>query len=114
MVIHATPLRDAEGDAALELHTKLIKLVHSYTCAQTASILGRLDASDSVAKYLCAPRFYQTLLFWVDEPRLHDPSLYLPALPPQYEAERLLTLFNNQQVRVLEHLQGIHVSGLNP
>ncbi len=42
--------------------------------------------------------FYQTLAFWIDEPRLHDPNLYLPALPPQYEAERLLTLFHNQQV----------------
>ena len=43
-------------------------------------------------------RFYQTLLFWLDEPRLHDPNLYLPALPPEYEAERLLTLFHQQQV----------------
>ncbi|KAJ7394035.1 Ectopic P granules protein 5 [Desmophyllum pertusum] len=37
-------------------------------------------------------RFYQTLVLWLDEPRLHDPSLYLPSLPPPYDPARLETL----------------------
>lgn len=29
---------------------------------------------------------------------LHDSKLYLPALPQQYQADRLLQLFQNQKV----------------
>ncbi|ELT99412.1 hypothetical protein CAPTEDRAFT_188527 [Capitella teleta] len=39
-------------------------------------------------------KYFQTLSFWLDEPRLHDETLYLPALPSQYESDRLLTVFN--------------------
>ncbi|XP_064604344.1 ectopic P granules protein 5 homolog [Liolophura sinensis] len=39
---------------------------------------------------------YRTFLLWMDEPRLHDASLYLPSLPPQYEASRLQRIFHNQ------------------
>ncbi len=42
------------------------------------------------------------MAFWLDEPRLHDASLYLPALPLQYEPDRLLTIFHND--KVLRHL----------
>ncbi|XP_076447261.1 ectopic P granules protein 5 homolog [Babylonia areolata] len=38
-------------------------------------------------------RLYQTFLLWLDEPRLHGADLYLPALPPQYEAARLMHIF---------------------
>ncbi|XP_064630038.1 ectopic P granules protein 5 homolog isoform X2 [Lineus longissimus] len=41
-------------------------------------------------------KLYHTYAFWLDEPRLHDRSLYLPALPPQYQAEKLVQLFQNQ------------------
>ena len=41
---------------------------------------------------------YQTMQLWVQEPMLHDAKLYLPALPQQYQAERLLQLFQNQKV----------------
>lgn len=43
-------------------------------------------------------RMYQTLQLWVQEPMLHDSKLYLPALPQQYQADRLLQLFQNQKV----------------
>ncbi|XP_013408243.1 ectopic P granules protein 5 homolog isoform X1 [Lingula anatina] len=49
-------------------------------------------------------RYYQTLGFWLEEPRLHDPHLYLPGLPPQYDAERLLKLFQNQTEPWVEFL----------
>nr|XP_058943375.1 ectopic P granules protein 5 homolog [Pocillopora verrucosa] len=41
--------------------------------------------------------FYQTLALWLDEPRLHDPSLYLPSLPPPYDAVRLEALLKPVQ-----------------
>lgn len=43
-------------------------------------------------------RFYQTLVLWLDEPRLHDPSLYLPSLPPPYDPTRLETLLKPELV----------------
>ncbi|XP_060080983.1 ectopic P granules protein 5 homolog [Ylistrum balloti] len=41
-------------------------------------------------------RLYQTFQLWTEEPMLHDAKLYLPALPPQYQSDRLLLLFQNQ------------------
>ena len=37
-------------------------------------------------------------MLWLDEPRLHDPSLYLPSLPPPYDAARLETLLKPELV----------------
>ena len=59
---------------------------------------GRQD-NEGRAFHESLVRLYQTMTFWLDEPRLHDPHLYLPALPPQYDAEKLLCLFNSNQVR---------------
>ncbi|XP_070546998.1 ectopic P granules protein 5 homolog isoform X2 [Ptychodera flava] len=42
-------------------------------------------------------KLYQTFILWIDEPRLHDASLYLPALPPQYDSEKLLKILHNEQ-----------------
>ncbi|KAK6177743.1 hypothetical protein SNE40_015786 [Patella caerulea] len=42
-------------------------------------------------------RLYQTMVLWLEEPRLHDANLYLPSLPPQYDASKLLLLFQNIQ-----------------
>ncbi|XP_021361330.1 ectopic P granules protein 5 homolog [Mizuhopecten yessoensis] len=41
-------------------------------------------------------RLYQTFQLWTEEPMLHDANLYLPALPPQYQSDRLHLLFQNQ------------------
>ena len=48
--------------------------------------------------YLISYRLYQTYLLWLEEPLLHDPSLYLPSLPEQYDAESLSKIFNGDQV----------------
>lgn len=32
---------------------------------------------------------FDSLCFWLDEPRLHDDDVYLPALPSEYEPDRL-------------------------
>ena len=37
-------------------------------------------------------------MLWLDEPRLHDPSLYLPSLPPPYDPARLETLLKPELV----------------
>lgn len=36
---------------------------------------------------------------WIEEPRLHDASLLLSALPPQYDSERLALIFEGNEVR---------------
>ena len=43
-------------------------------------------------------RLYRTLSYWLDEPRLHDPSLYVPALPADYQPQLLVTVFQSQSV----------------
>ena len=51
-----------------------------------------------VTQFVAHCRFYQTLVLWLDEPRLHDPSLFLPSLPPPYDPARLETLLKPQLV----------------
>jgi len=43
-------------------------------------------------------RLYRTLSYWLDEPRLHDPSLYVLALPAEYQSQLLVTVFQSQSV----------------
>jgi hypothetical protein len=43
-------------------------------------------------------RLFQTLALWLDEPRLHDPSLFLQGLPPAYDAERLTKVLKRDEV----------------
>ena len=43
-------------------------------------------------------RLYRTLSYWLDEPRLHDASLYVPALPVDYQPQLLITVFQSQAV----------------
>lgn len=43
-------------------------------------------------------RFYKTLSLWLEEPRLHEPGLYLPALPPQYMSQKLVLLVQDNWV----------------
>ena len=45
---------------------------------------------------LSLTQYFQTLELWVDEPRLHEADLYLPALPAQYDQKRLAELVSNQ------------------
>jgi len=50
----------------------------------------------------CVHRLYRTLSYWLDEPRLHDPSLYVLALPAEYQAQLLVTVFQSQSVSVVD------------
>ena len=49
-----------------------------------------------VFKNFC--RVYQTFLRWLEEPLLHEDTVYLPSLPPQYDATRLSQLFQPDNV----------------
>ncbi|XP_071788389.1 ectopic P granules protein 5 homolog isoform X2 [Asterias amurensis] len=49
-------------------------------------------------------QLYQMYLLWLEEPLLHDPSLYLPSLPLQYEAEKLSRIFNGDQDLWMEYV----------
>jgi hypothetical protein len=49
-------------------------------------------------------KLYYALSLWTDEVRLHDPSLYLPALPEHYEPNLLARIFNKQSHMWLEYL----------
>lgn len=58
-----------------------------------------------VVVYDCC-RLYETFLLWIDEPKLHDPSLYVPALPPQYNAYKLIALTSSaDQVKSLYYIR---------
>ena len=45
-------------------------------------------------------RLFRTFQLWLEEPLLHDASLYLPSLPQQYQSDRLLMVFQNQTVNM--------------
>jgi hypothetical protein len=49
-------------------------------------------------------KLYYALSLWIDEIRLHDPTLYLPALPEHYEPNLLARIFNKQLSLWLEYL----------
>lgn len=64
-------------------------------------MFDNLKASKMTSKlifYCSYLRLYQTYSLWLEEPRLHDGNLYLPALPPQYEAMRLNQVFQGFMV----------------
>lgn len=52
----------------------------------------------------CSYRLYKTLSLWLEEPRLHEPGLYLPALPPQYMSQKLILLVQDNWVKILIRL----------
>lgn len=65
-------------------------------------------------------KLYYALSLWVDETRLHDPNLYLPALPAHYEPNLLAKVFSRQcdfwteyiDLRfVNEHINSVVVAG---
>jgi len=50
--------------------------------------------------YVCMSlcRVYQTFSRWLEEPLLHESTVHLPSLPPQYDASRLSQLFQSDNV----------------
>lgn len=57
-----------------------------------------VDCAMLATEQACHFSFYQTLALWLDEPRLHDPSLYLPALPLPYDPRRLEVVLKGNKV----------------
>nr|CAD7586275.1 unnamed protein product [Timema genevievae] len=49
-------------------------------------------------------RLMRTFSLWLEEPRLHEPNLFLPALPPQYDSNKLAAILNGNKIPWLEYL----------
>lgn len=52
-------------------------------------------------------RFYKTLNLWLEEPRLQESGLYIPALPPQYMTQKLIVLMQGDQVILIKRFISI-------
>lgn len=79
-----------------------MKAALSTTCKKLQERIGELEREGAEPRENAAllrtflPKslsFYQTLRLWLEEPRLHDASLYLPGLPQQYDPNRLAAVF---------------------
>lgn len=77
------PLSQAEAQSGTEMDSPLTSPVTEESPRYTSS--GEFHQQ--------LARLYQTYSLWLEEPRLHGADLYLPALPPQYEAARLNHIF---------------------
>ena len=58
-----------------------------------------ISGSPSLVKAPPFFRLFQTLALWLDEPRLHNPTLFLQGLPPAYDADRLTKVLIRDDVR---------------
>ncbi|KAL8604118.1 hypothetical protein ACOMHN_047330 [Nucella lapillus] len=83
---------------------------HSRGCSEADSPVSGPPHEDS-AQYFSSKEFhtqlarlYQTFSLWLEEPRLHGADLYLPALPAQYEAPRLMHIFTPGNSLWLEYV----------
>ncbi|KAH0560783.1 ectopic P granules protein 5 homolog isoform X1 [Cotesia glomerata] len=54
--------------------------------------------------YFSTAKFYKTLSLWLEEPRLQETGLYLPALPPQYMSQKLIILMQGDRTPWLEYI----------
>ena len=43
-------------------------------------------------------RYFKTLSIWLEETRLQESGLYLPALPPQYMSQKLILVLQGDEV----------------
>lgn len=60
------------------------------TAGSSSAPLSNYHFTETISK------LYYALSLWVDETRLHDPNLYLPALPVHYEPNLLAKIFTKQ------------------
>uniref|UniRef100_A0A2R5LL19 Ectopic P granules protein 5 homolog n=1 Tax=Ornithodoros turicata TaxID=34597 RepID=A0A2R5LL19_9ACAR len=58
--------------------------------------------TDTCMLYQTLTKVYRTFYLWLEEPRLHDRSITLTALPPQYAPERLSRVLEGNQELWLE------------
>uniref|UniRef100_A0A2C9JD30 Ectopic P granules protein 5 homolog n=1 Tax=Biomphalaria glabrata TaxID=6526 RepID=A0A2C9JD30_BIOGL len=78
------------------------------TAASAPSQDESFEYTSSKEFHVMLARLYQMYKLWLEEPRLHDGNLYLPALPPQYESARLNQVFQGFMVtteRILRRLR---------
>uniref|UniRef100_A0A8D8XCV4 Ectopic P granules protein 5 homolog n=1 Tax=Cacopsylla melanoneura TaxID=428564 RepID=A0A8D8XCV4_9HEMI len=54
-----------------------------------------MPLDDRIAFYSRLRELFNSYVLWLDEPRLLEPCLYLPALPPAYDPNRLAVLIQN-------------------
>ncbi|XP_058795354.1 ectopic P granules protein 5 homolog isoform X2 [Phymastichus coffea] len=54
--------------------------------------------------YLNTAKYYKTLSLWLEEPRLQESGVYLPALPPQYMSQKLILTMQNDTNPWLEYV----------
>ncbi|KAG7211797.1 hypothetical protein KM043_011028 [Ampulex compressa] len=98
-----------EGMINLSYLKKLKKRLHDTT--EHFQIKGEKDmdngkpiTDDRRVFYFNAAKFYKTLSLWLEEPRLQEPGLYLPALPPQYMSQKLILLLQGESAPWLEYV----------
>ncbi|XP_033214682.1 ectopic P granules protein 5 homolog isoform X2 [Belonocnema kinseyi] len=65
---------------------------------------GKLITDERRIFYLDMAKFYKTLTLWLEEPRLQESGLYLPALPPQYMSQKLMLLLQGERNPWLEYV----------
>ncbi|PNF33683.1 hypothetical protein B7P43_G12333, partial [Cryptotermes secundus] len=54
--------------------------------------------------YTECSKLFRTFGLWLEEPRLHEPSLFLPALPPQYNSNKLAALLQGNVTPWFEYM----------
>lgn len=93
------------GGMLKKLKKKLGQMADHYT-RKSGDTSDEDEEISQSKKELCCKLvgLYQTLQLWVEEPLLHDATLYLPSLPPQYQPERLQAVFQNQVIPWLEFI----------
>ncbi|XP_051171465.1 ectopic P granules protein 5 homolog isoform X3 [Leptopilina boulardi] len=65
---------------------------------------GKLITDERRIFYLDMAKFYKTMTLWLEEPRLQESGLYLPALPPQYMSQKLMLLLQGDRNPWLEYV----------
>lgn len=71
------------------------ELCHNYYADYYCIIIALKLTLPATYMYI---RLFQTYRLWLEEPRLHTAELYLRALPPQYEADKLAAVFKHDPV----------------
>ncbi|XP_014203959.1 ectopic P granules protein 5 homolog isoform X2 [Copidosoma floridanum] len=76
-----------------------------------------LQASEELAEERCVffdvtAKYYETLILWLEEPRLQEAGIYLPTFPPNYMPSKLNVIMQNDQTPWLEYVDqwAVHCS----
>ncbi|XP_024941283.1 ectopic P granules protein 5 homolog isoform X2 [Cephus cinctus] len=98
-----------EGMINLSYLKKLKKRLHDTT--EYFQVKGEKDldnerpiTDERRVFYFNAAKFYKTLSLWLEEPKLQESGLYLPALPPQYMSQKLMLLLQGDRTPWLEYV----------